>query len=149
MVAEIETLGGFFEQYGWEYEGHEGQLLVTGFRGKSGIFRIFVQVADDWVFFAVAPFIPRPSPECRNRLLRFLMRLNYEMSLAKISVDDEGDIVLSVEIWARDLRFEGFAEALDVLSFYADEYHLLLTNLAADPTYALPSACASWDKEVS
>jgi len=147
VFATTETIGGFLKQYGWEYETHEEGFLVTGFRGKTGSFRIFIQIADNWVILAIVPFTPAPVPECRDRLCRFLLRLNYEINLAKIGVDDEGDVALVVEMRSEDLRFEDIAEALDALSFYADEYYLPLANLATDPAYKPPHDFDVWSDE--
>lgn len=147
MLAIAETIGSFLKQYGWEYETREEQFLVTGFRGKTGTFRIFIQVTDNWVILAIVPFLPAPLPGCRDRLCRFLLRLNYEINLAKIGVDHEGDVALFVEMRAENLRFEDFAEALDALSFYADEYYLPLANLATDPEYKPVHDLDVWSDE--
>lgn len=135
MSVTMGTVEQYLKQYGWTYEKPQEQLVVTGFRGKADTFRVFVQVADPWVLLAIAPFVPQPAPECRDRFCRFLLRLNYEINLAKIGVDPDGDISLSIELRAEDLRFEDFAIALDALSAYADEYYLTLTNMACDPDY--------------
>ncbi len=133
-----ETVRAFLEQYGWEYDVVEDSLLVTGFRGKATTFRIFVQIADSWVVLAIVPFVSKPATECEARFWPFLLRLNYEMNLAKASCDPEGDVVLSVEMRASGLRFEDFQESLDVLSYYADVCYLPLTNLAVDPASPIP-----------
>ena len=133
-----EMLEGFLGEYGWEYDVLEGDLLVTGFRGQAAEFRVFIQPGDVWVILAIVPFVARPIVECQERFWPFLMRLNYEMNLAKASCDPEGDIVLSVELRATDLRFSDFQEGLDVLVYYADTCYLPLTNLAVDSTYTMP-----------
>lgn len=148
MMATRETIGEFLAQYGWEYETPEENVLVTGFRGQSGSFRIFIEIADSWVFFAIVPFIPSPSPECRDRLCRSLLRLNYEFNLVKIGVNGDGDVALLVEMRADDLRFGDVAEALDALSFYTDEFYLSLASLATDPGYEPSQDFDIWTKEI-
>ena len=137
-MTASETVKNFFEQYDWEYEVPEENLVVTGFRGKATSFRVFVQMADDWIIMAVVPFVHRPVRECRERFWPFLLRLNYEINWAKMSCDPEGDVVLSVEIRAPGLRFADFRDGLDVLSYYADACYLPLTNLAVDPECPIP-----------
>jgi hypothetical protein len=76
MPVTIETIGQYLKQYGWEDKARDEQLLATGFRGKSAVFRISVQVADPWVVLAIAPYVPRPAPDCRDRFSRYVLRLN-------------------------------------------------------------------------
>jgi len=147
VLATTEIVSEFLKQYGWEYETDEEEFLVTGFRGETGTFRIFIQVDDAWVILAIVPFTPAPVSGCRDRLCRFLLRLNYEINLAKVGVDDEGDVVLLVEMRSEGLCFEDFAGALDALSFYADEYYLPLANLATDPDYEPPHDFDVWSDE--
>jgi hypothetical protein len=137
-MATSETIQTFLTQYSWEYEVLEDNLLVTGFRGKANAFRIFVQVVDTWVILMIVPFVPRPTTECQARFWPFLLRLNYEMNLAKVGCDPEGDVMLSVEMRSPDLCFADFQEGLNVLSYYADVCYLPLTNLAVDPAYPIP-----------
>jgi hypothetical protein len=76
-----------------------------------------------------------------------VLRLNYEINLVKIGVDPEGDVALSVELRAADLRLEDFALALDALTFCADEYYLSLENLAQDPEYRPELALDAWGED--
>lgn len=133
-----EDLAAFLERYGWEYEQSGEGLIVTGFRGETGVFRLFIQEAEAWVIVAIAPFVPRPEPECLARLYTVLLRLNYEMNLVKIGLDTDDDVVLMLEIPAEALRYEDVARALDVITFSADSLYLPLANLATDPDYVLP-----------
>jgi hypothetical protein len=45
------------------------------------------------------------------------------MNLAKFSVDEDGDVVLSVEYRRDDLDASEVRDALDVLSFYAEKHY--------------------------
>lgn len=134
----LERLKTFLEQYGWQYEQPQEGLIVTGFRGRSGVFRLFLQATESWVVMAIAPFVPRPEPESAGRFYHALLRLNYEMNLAKVGLDADEDVVLMVELPAEDLRYEDVARALDVITFSADNLYLPLANLATNPNYVLP-----------
>jgi len=50
--------------------------------------------------------------------------------MAKFSIDDDLDVVLSVEYPTAELDTSEFRDAVDVLTYYADRYHDELTGLA-------------------
>ena len=136
--ATTQQVAQFLTDYGWHYETRQDGLLVTGFQGTNGSFRLFVQVEGPWLVLVIVPFVPRPTPECHDRFCAYLARLNYRMNLAKLALDNDGDVTLLAEVRADDLRFEDLAAALDVLCFYADEHYQPLAHLAADPRYEPP-----------
>ncbi len=138
MLPTVADIAGYLERYGWSHEERGEDLLVTGFRGSSGVFRIFIQIADPWLLLAIVPFTPQPVPACRERFYRYVLRLNFEMNLPKIGADPDGDIVLTLELRAQDLRYEDLGAALDSLSYYADHYYQPLLNLGRDATYRPP-----------
>jgi len=148
MPTTMETAGQWLQQYGWSYETPDETLIITGVRGKSSTFRIFVQPADRWLLLAIVPFVPKPAPPCRDRFSHSLLRLNYEINLAKIGVDPDGDVSLCVELPAEGIGFDAFASALDALCFYADEYYLTLANLAQDPAYQPAQDLDIWSEAV-
>ena len=71
-----------------------------------------------------------------------LLSLNREMNMAKFSVDEDGDVVLSVEYPLPDLDPSEVRDAVDVLSFYAEKYRAEVHEMAAagapDPTRPPP-----------
>lgn len=135
MVLTAETAAGYLSQYGWSYERAEEQLLVSGFIGRDRDFQFFIQHAEPWLLVATTRFIPQPISECRERFMTEALRLNYEMSLAKLGVDPDGDVTLLVELPTADLSYEQFALALDTLTYWANNAYLPLLNLARDPNY--------------
>jgi len=138
MTATLATLEEFLQQYGWEYEIRD-TVISTGFQGASNTFRVFIQPTEAWVLLAIVPFVPPPAAECEGRFYRQLAQVNYELNLAKLSADPDGDVALLSELPAPALAYEQFALALDALCFYADEYYLPLLNLARDPAYVWPA----------
>lgn len=138
METTQETIQTFLKQYGWESESPEADLEVTEFRGKTGVFRLFIQLMQDWVILVIVPFVPRPIQGCETKFIKVLVRANYEMNMVKIGIDNQGDVALSVELPTSDTSYKTFALALDALSTYADLYYLPLANLATDPNYHLP-----------
>ena len=139
-----QTIREFFERYNWEadYDGNTDTWL-TGFRGDTSNFSVLVHLTENWLYFIISPFVNAPRQDfCTRRLYTHLLRLNHAMNLSKFSVDDEGDVVLTVELPTESLDYSEFADGLDALSYYADRHYLDALNLAQDPNY-MPSETPS------
>jgi hypothetical protein len=93
---------------------------------------------EEWVHFAVSPFIARPEPACRPRLYEALVRLNQQMHLAHFAVDDDGDVNLLAEMLRRGFAFHHFAAALDALVGYTGALAADLARVATDPNFFSP-----------
>lgn len=138
MTTPLPTLEAFLHEYGWDYDVQD-TLISTGFKGETNAFRLFVQPTETWVLLAIVPFTPQPAEECGARFFEQLARVNYELNLARLGVDPDGDVALILELPTTDLTYAQFALALDALCFYADAYYVPLLNLARDPMYVWPT----------
>ncbi len=141
MTVTLAILEEFLQQYGWEYEIRDA-VISTGFQGNSNTFRVFIQPTETWVLLAITPFTPSPAADCEVRFYRQLARVNYDLNLAKLSTDADGDVTLLSELPAPELAYAQFSLALDALCYYADAYYLPLLNLARDPAYIWPAEIA-------
>ncbi len=111
------------EQGGWPVEVVSAGTMRSRFRGKTRVFHVFVRIEEEFVVFAVIPYARLPEDEAASdALVVRLLRLNREMNMAKFSLDEEGDIVLSVEHRLEDLDPSEVRDAVDQLSFYADKF---------------------------
>ncbi len=113
------------EKDGWPIEGLSEVTLRSCFRGGGRMFPVFIHAEPEHVTFAVIPFLHLPEVGATNsaEVVDRLLHLNREMNLAKFSVDEDGDVVLSVEYRLEDLDPSEVRDAIDVLSFYAEKYH--------------------------
>ena len=120
---EAEDVPGFFERYGWQYERQGPGLYRTGFLGDTGHYDIWVRVGQHWAYFTINPYVERPGERRHGgETLRLLLEANHELNMAKFAVDEEGDVLLTVELPREDLGYSHFADALTALSHYADAY---------------------------
>jgi hypothetical protein len=109
---------------GWPVDVLSATTVQTRFRGRARVFPMLVHVDDAFVTFAVIPYARAPGdPDDADELLRQLLRYNRQMNMAKFSIDEDDDVVLSVEYRLADLDPSEVRDALDVVSFYADKYH--------------------------
>ena len=120
---------------GWPFERIDENTWRSGFRGDVNSFRFFVRLTENWIFFTIVPFVVAPkNQECALQLYRHLLRLNREMNMAKFAIDDDADVVLTVELPTENLDESEFKDALDALSYYADRHYVEVLNLAqVDP----------------
>jgi hypothetical protein len=121
----------FMAKDGWPYERVDDNTWRSGFRGDVNSFRFFVRLTDNWIFFTIVPFVVAPKNEASALgLYRHLLKLNREINMAKFAIDDDADVVLTVELPTENLDEGEFKDALDALSYYADRHYLDVLNLA-------------------
>ncbi len=90
-----------------------------------------------FVVFAIVPYLRSPEePERAAALYARLLELNQTLLMAKFSIDDDLDVVLSVEYALPDLDRSEFDDALDVLSYYADRHYDELRRIATGAVVA-------------
>src|SRR5262249_52435227 len=101
------------------------------FRGAGRIFPVFVHLEELFVTLAVIPFSRLPEdPEAADGLMKRLLQINREINLAKFSIDDDGDVILSVEYRLDNLDPSEVRDAVDVLSFYAEKHFAEVDGLS-------------------
>jgi hypothetical protein len=122
MAFSAEDLGHYFDAYGWRYERRDTSVFRTGFMGETGHYDIWLKVTEAWVYFAINPYVPRPGRGHGASTLHTMLRANHELNLAKFAVDDDGDMLLSVEMPSEGFCYTHFADALTALAHYADDY---------------------------
>ncbi len=106
---------------------YRGQLRA-GHRTLT--FHIHVDPAG-YVTCAVIPFLRSPEDAAlAHRLYQRMMALNQQLMMAKLSIDDDLDVVLSVEYPSATLDDSELADAIRVLAYYADQHIDELTEIA-------------------
>ena len=110
---------------GWPCDQINEDTYRSHFRGKRASFPFFVRIDPaGYVCFAIVPFLKSPEKQERSaKLYGRLLELNQSLLMAKFSIDDDLDIVLSVEYPFAQLDRSEFDDALDVLSYYADRHY--------------------------
>jgi hypothetical protein len=127
----LDEIRAVLEAQGWPVERLSEATLRSRFRSKDRIFPLFVHLEPLFVTFAVIPYARLPEdPDSAEAVMTRLLKLNREINLAKYSVDDDGDIILSVEYRIEHLDPSEIRDAVDVLSFYADKHHEDVNKLA-------------------
>ncbi len=94
------------------------------------MFPLVIQVDDGWCKLLVLPIVRLPGDvDKAEKLYLKLLKLNGELLLARFSLDEDGDVILSVELPLSDLDASEIKDSLDVLSVYAERYQSELRQL--------------------
>ena len=119
------TIRSILEEGGWPCDRINEDTWRSHFRGKNASFPFFVRIdPEGYVCFAIVPFLKTPEDEDASvKLYNRLLQLNQSLLMAKFSIDDDLDVVLSVEYPSGELDRSEFDDALDVLSYYADRHY--------------------------
>jgi hypothetical protein len=121
----------WLEKDGWTVEVISDVSLRSRFRGGARVFPMFIYREPLFISFAVIPFAKIPEdPYDADVLMRRLLKLNREINMAKFSIDEDGDVVLSVEYRIENLDPSEVRDAVDVLAFYAEKFHAEVEDLA-------------------
>ena len=137
MTLTPQQVEQFFEQYELPCSRAEDDTLWYADIAAAGEqFEFFLGLDDEeeWVYFTINPFVPTPDPDCLDNLSRHLARLNYDVTMAKFVIDDEGDVALTVELPAEGFLYAHFEAALAALSDAASESYDEVLNLSQDVT---------------
>lgn len=128
-----DSIRAILEDGGWPCERIADDTFRSVFRGRHGSFPFFVRLDPaGFVVFAVVPYLRSPEDAaCAGALYARLLELNQSLLMAKFSIDDDLDVVLSVEYALPDLDRSEVEDALDVLSYYADRHYDELRVLAS------------------
>lgn len=115
------------------FEKLDPQTWISIYRGETNSFRVLTHLAKEWLLLTIYPYVTAPQgKENRLALYSHLLELNHEMNLAKFCLDEDGEVVLSVEFPTENLDDSEFRDGFQILSYYADKYYLDILNLAQE-----------------
>lgn len=136
----MTNIASYFERYGWPSEEMEPGVWHSTFASeRAEEFDLYVLVAEDWVHFAVSPLLPPIPQAATDRLYATLLRLNQDVRLVRLAVDADGDVNLLADLPLARISFATFAQALDLLVFYADQVAGDLRFVATGPDFHPPT----------
>ncbi len=130
----FDDIVAYMQGDGWPVEPLRDNTFRSSFRAEGRNFPFFVHAESVYLVLAVVPYLRLPAEEAlAQHLMDRLLQLNRDMMLAKFSVDEDGDVVLSVEFPLAHLDATELRDALDVLTYYANCHWPELEALGDDP----------------
>lgn len=133
VKLDEKTVPALLEKGGWPVDRIAPDTWRSVFHGRAQSFALFVRVDAEggWALFAIVPYLRSPEGEAaQKKLYDRLLQLNQQLLMAKFSIDDDLDVVLSVEYPTAEIDDNEFDDALDVLSYYAERFYPELRPLA-------------------
>jgi hypothetical protein len=122
-LNEAEKVEQYLQQQGWPVTRIASGTLRSSFRGANATYPLVVQFEEGWVKLMVLPIARMPADASKAEVLyERLLRLNGEIMLARFSLDEDGDVLLSVEFPQDDLDPSEIHDSLDVLTYYAEKH---------------------------
>lgn len=131
VVLDVPSIEALFAKRGYSVE----RIAHDTFRSRFGVGDrvlpfLFRVDPTGYIQLAVVPYIKSPKQQDQaKRLYDRLLELNHSLLMAKLSIDDDLDVVLSVEYPTRELDESEVVDALDTLSYYANAHYEELSAL--------------------
>jgi hypothetical protein len=132
LTLDAATVQSLFAEGDWPCVRIGPDTWRTQFRTKRARFPVLVRVGEGdgtaegagFVTFAIIPYLRSPEdPALAARLYTRLLELNHQLMMAKYSIDDDLDVVLTVEYPTAEIDRSEFVDALNALGYYADLHH--------------------------
>ena len=120
MLAEA-TLARHLDTLGWKAVPHGDHTFRSVHSSDEGEIVVYLRLTDHWFIASVVPFL---ATQGRNsfELSRWLLRQNRDMMQAKFAYDEDGDVVLTVELPTEALDFSEIKAALTSLLDHTVDY---------------------------
>jgi len=123
----FEALAAHLDVLGWAYTPRDGATYQCIHETEEGEVKVFVRLGRDWLVASVVPFL---STRGNNsfELVRWLLRQNRELFQAKFATDEDGDVVLAVELPTESLDASEIRIALQGLVREAVRHRKILRD---------------------
>ncbi len=130
-----KAVGAVLEQEGYTCSQIDRYCWRGHFRSHQHAFPFLVHIDEEQelLTMAVVPFVKSPEDDtvCKA-LYNRLLELNQVLLLAKFSIDDDLDVVLSVAHPTQSLQSSEIRDGLSALLYYADNHVRELEKIIED-----------------
>ena len=138
-MLDQPTLARHLEALGWSARPHGERTFRAVHDTVEGEINVYVRLGDNWLIASVVPFLPTRG-KITFELSRWLLRQNRDMFQAKFAYDEDGDVVLTVELPTESIDFSEIQVALTELVENAVRHRATLRAAAAQARGGRPKA---------
>lgn len=151
----VEDVKAILEARAWSPRQLDEHTLRCTLDSEAGEIRLVVRHAGPWLYLAVLPFLeasglkPWGSGRYPPRFLGRILAVNYNLTLVKFALDDDGDLTLRAELPTESMQRGEVEVALDLLVNITQQYRMPVRDALMDAGRAterpslLPPAPAS------
>ena len=129
-MMQPEALARALETLGWNAERHDERTFRCVHDTEEGELIVFVRLDENWLIASVVPFL-RTRGDNSFELSRWLLRMNRDMYQTKFAYDEDGDVVLTVELPTESLDPSEIRTALSDLVGHATRHRATLREASA------------------
>lgn len=129
MSLTFEQLGKHLDALGWPHRVHDKTTYRCNHDSPEGELHVFVRLTDHWVVASVVPFLATRGDNSFE-LVRWLLRQNRDLYQARFATDEDGDVVLSVELPTESLDAGEIRSTFQNLLRYAIDHRATLRRAA-------------------
>lgn len=124
------TVSRILRDLGWKASRHGENTHRAVHATTEGELVVYVRLTDNWLIASVVPFLTTRGDNSFE-LARWLLRMNRDMYQCKFAYDEDGDVVLTVELPTESLDFGEVKSALEALLEHAVEHRATLRQAAS------------------
>lgn len=151
----VDDIKAILEERAWSPRQLDEHTLRCTLDSEAGEIRLVVRHAGPWIYLAVLPFLepaelkPWGAGKFPPRFLGRILAVNYNLTLVKFALDDDGDITLRAELPTESIQRGEIEVALDLLVGVTQQYRIPVRDALLDAGRAterpslLPPAPAS------
>jgi hypothetical protein len=130
MSLTIEQLGAHLTALGWGHTRHDARTYRCDHSSSEGDLHVYVRLSDHWVVASVVPFLATRGDNSFE-LVRWLLRQNRDLYQSRFATDEDGDVVLSVELPTESLDADEIKSTFQNLLKSAIEHRATLRRAAS------------------
>lgn len=123
-------LSRILQGMGWKAKPHGEHTQRVVHATTEGELVVYVRLTDNWLIASVVPFLATRGDNSFE-LARWLLRMNRDMYQSKFAYDEDGDVVLTVELPTESLDPGEVEAALTSLVKHAVEHRATLRKAAS------------------
>jgi len=128
-MLDEATLARHLEALGWDATPHGERTFRAEHETDEGGVVVYVRLTEHWLIASVVPFLATRGKNSFE-LSRWLLRQNRDMVQTKFAYDEDGDVVLTVELPTESLDYDEIADALRGLVEHAVAHRATLRAAA-------------------
>ncbi len=117
------------EKVGWDAKPHGKATFRCVHNTREGEMTVYLRLDEHWLVASVVPFLAT-NGDNSFELSRWLLRMNRDMFQSKFAYDEDGDVVLTVELPTESLDYDEIEDALQGLIDSAIEHRATLRAAA-------------------
>jgi hypothetical protein len=136
-MLDEATLARHLEALGWDAQPHGERTFRAQQQSSEGGIVVFVRLTDNWLIASVVPFLATRGDNSFE-LSRWLLRQNRDMPQTKFAYDEDGDVVLTVELPTESLDLPEIRAALEGLVEHTVAHRATL-RAAAEAARSVPT----------